>query len=221
MNTYLNLLIQIADGLALQFGSNCEIVIHGMDQNARKHSIVYIKNGHVTNRSLGDGPSEIVLEALHDKSKQLNDQLAYLTRTPDGRILKSSTLFIRDEEGSIQYILSINYDITSLLAVDHAIRSITDTNPTQQKEAPVHISNDVNELLDHLIEQSVARIGKPVALMNKEDKKSAISFLNDSGALLITKSSDKISKYFGISKFTLYSYLDSKQSCSNNTTTNE
>ena len=37
---------------------------------------------------------------------------------------------------------------------------------------------------------------------------AAIQFLNDAGAFLITKSGDKISKYFGISKFTLYSYID-------------
>ena len=46
--------------------------------------------------------------------------------------------------------------------------------------------------------------------MTKEDKVRAIQFLSNSGALLITKSGDKIAKYFGISKYTLYSYLDIK-----------
>ena len=44
--------------------------------------------------------------------------------------------------------------------------------------------------------------------MTKEEKTAAIQFLNDSGAFLITKSGDKVSKYFGISKYTLYSYID-------------
>ena len=44
--------------------------------------------------------------------------------------------------------------------------------------------------------------------MSKEDKIKAINFLNDAGAFLITKSGDKVSKYFGISKYTLYSYVD-------------
>ena len=38
-------------------------------------------------------------------------------------------------------------------------------------------------------------------MMNKEDKIKAIRFLNDSGAMLITRSGDKISSYFGISKY--------------------
>ena len=51
-------------------------------------------------------------------------------------------------------------------------------------------------------------IGVPVAMMTKDDKVKALNFLNDAGAFLITKSGDKVAKYFGISKYTLYSYVD-------------
>ena len=54
-------------------------------------------------------------------------------------------------------------------------------------------------------------VGKPVALMTKDDKVRAIQFLSRNGALLITKSGEKIARHFGISKYTLYSYLDVKQ----------
>lgn len=47
-----------------------------------------------------------------------------------------------------------------------------------------------------------------VALMTKEEKVRAIRYLNDTGAFLITKSGPKVCKYFGISKYTLYNYLD-------------
>ena len=70
------------------------------------------------------------------------------------------------------------------------------------------IPTNVNDLLDELLDQSVRIVGKPVAMMNKEDKVKAIGYLNDAGAMLITKSGDKIAKFFGISKYTLYSYLD-------------
>ena len=70
------------------------------------------------------------------------------------------------------------------------------------------ISRNVSDLLDELIEQSVKLVGKPVALMHKEDKVKAIQFLNETGAFLITKSGDRVCKYFGISKYTLYSYID-------------
>ena len=41
--------------------------------------------------------------------------------------------------------------------------------------------------------------------------KSQPRFLNQNGAFLVTKSGDKIARYFGISKYTLYSYIDAKQ----------
>ena len=122
---------------------------------------------------------------------------------------RSSTIYIRNEDGThIDYLLSINYDITGLMTVDRSIRALIDTEPQSDTKQPEQIVHNVNDLLDSLIEQSVALIGKPVALMNKEEKVTAIQFLNDAGAFLITKSGDKVSKYFGISKFTLYSYID-------------
>lgn len=210
MSYTLELLKQLADGLARQFGPDCEIVIHDLTHQDLEHSVAYIKNGHISNRRAGDGPSKVVLETMHKDPASLTDHLGYLTRTSEGKILKSSTMYIRNADGAaIDYLLSINYDITGLLTVDRSIKALIDTEPQEDvKKQPEQIVHNVNDLLDSLIEQSVALIGKPVALMNKEEKVTAIQFLNDAGAFLITKSGDKVSKYFGISKFTLYSYID-------------
>lgn len=207
MNQKLELLTQIAHGVASQFGTACEVVIHDLTKRDLESSIVYIENGHVSSRKLGDGPSEIVLETLNREPEKLSDRLSYLTKTDDGRILKSSTMYIRGEEGAVEYIFSLNYDITGLITVDTALRSLITTQPEADKQ-PRKITHNVNDLLDTLIEQSVELVGKPVALMSKDDKIMAIQYLNDAGAFLITKSGDKVSSYFGISKFTLYSYMD-------------
>jgi len=207
MEQTLQILIQIADGLAQQFGQDCEIVIHDLTSKDLKHSVIYIKNGQVSNREIGDGPSKVVWETLHKTPDTLKDHLGYLTRTESGKILKSSTFFIRGEDQKIHYIFSINYDISSLLMIDRAIKPLIDTEQPENKQ-PEQIVHNVYGLLDTLIEQSVAMIGKPVALMTKDEKVAAIQFLNDAGAFLITKSGDIVSKYFGISKFTLYSYIE-------------
>ena len=95
-------------------------------------------------------------------------------------------------------------------AADAKWWSTTSAVTTPQPAEPEKIVN-VNDLLEELIQQSVALVGKPVVLMNKEDKIRAIQFLSQNGAFLVTKSGDKIAKYFGISKYTLYSYIDTKQ----------
>lgn len=211
MDHTLALLKQIAAGFAKEFGSNCEIVVHDLQAENLEHSIVHIENGQVTNRQIGDGSSKVVLKTLDMLKKnpeELTDRLGYLTKTANGQILKSSTMYIRDETGEIRYLLSLNYDITNLMLIDQTVKSLIETEDSTKGKPPEQIVSNVTDLLDQLIEQSVALIGKPAALMNKEEKVTAIRFLNDAGAFLITKSGDKVSKYFGISKFTLYSYID-------------
>lgn len=210
MRHTLDFLKQLAHGLAIQFGSSCEIAIHDLKTKDLEKSIVYIENGHVSNRQTGDGPSGIVIETLQSDPSTIHDKLSYLTKTEDGRILKSSTFYIRDDDGSISYIFSLNYDITAFTAASTAIQSLIATKdnlPDLTGDSPRQITHNVNELLDLLIEQAVAKVGKPVAMMNKDDKVAVVQYLDHAGAFLITKSGDKVSSYLGISKFTLYSYM--------------
>ena len=158
---------RMAKGLAGQFGQNCEVVIHDLRGNDLEHSIVAIENGHVTGRSIGDGPSHIVLESLKGDPKMLQDRISYLTRTSDGRVLKSTTLFIRDDEDRVIGLLGINYDISMLVSLEGSLRDFTGQDRlTSEPEA---ISRNVADLLDELLEHSVSLVGKPTAMMSKDD----------------------------------------------------
>ena len=117
----LDLLEQIAKAIAAQFGSNCEVVIHELSGKSAYSSIVAIENGHVTGRKVGDGPSHVVLEQLGHEDDGAKDQLAYLTRTKDGKILKSSSVYIRDEAGKVAGILGINYDISMMQMFENSL----------------------------------------------------------------------------------------------------
>ena len=202
--------LQLAKGIARQFGPNCEVVVHDLASNDPETSIVAIENGHVSGRRVGDGPSHVVLEALRDGGAVPEDRLSYLTKSEDGKILKSSTIYLRDDDGKAIGIFGVNYDITLMLAMEEQLHKFTSTDAPQRE--PERISRNVADLLDELIDQSVALVGKPVAMMTKEDKVKAVQFLNDTGAFLITKSGDKVCKFFGISKYTLYSYIDEAKS---------
>ena len=196
----------VARGLAGQFGRNCEVVIHDFRGEDLEHTIIAIENGHVTGRSIGDGPSHIVLESLRENPEMIEDRISYLTKTSDGRVLKSTTLFIRDDDDQVIGLMGINYDISMFVAVDDAIRAFTGQD--QPAQEPESISGNVSDLLDELLDHSVKLVGKPTALMSKDEKIRAIRFLDERGAFLITKSGPKVCQYFGISTYTLYSYLD-------------
>ena len=205
----LNELKRVAKGIAATFGSNCEVVIHDVSGKGSDNTIVAIENGHVTGRKVGDGASQVVLDQIANLESQPEDHLCYLMRTPGGKILKSSTMYIRNSRGAVTAIFAINYDVTNLILMHQEIGEMTMPRDTAHTE-PEKIIN-VNDVLEELITQSIRLVGKPVALMSKDDKIKAIRFLNDAGAFLVTKSGDKVAKYFGISKYTLYSYIDAKK----------
>ena len=202
-------LCSLAHAIAVHYGKSCEVAVHDLTvENAADSSIIYIENGEVTGRKVGNGASAVVLEELCQAEQNHEDRIGYFTMTSDGKALKSTTVYIRDDSGKVIAIFSVNQDITALSVAATALTELT--APTSGAK-PEKITPHVEELLDELLWKSTELIGKPVAMMNKEDKQRAIRWLNSKGALLITKSGDKIATYFGISKFTLYSYIDNKE----------
>ena len=195
----------IAQGLAIQFGPSCEVLIHDL-QGDLDTSLVYIENGRITNRHVGDGPSHVVLDVLnYDDGSE--GRFGYLTKTKDGRILKSSTMYIRDDNGNIAYLLGINQDITEFVMMHRSLESLIGIGQAETGTVE-KITTSVSELLDDLLLEAERLVGKPGPLMNKVERLKAISYLNEKGAFLISKSSEKIAEYFNISKFTLYSDLN-------------
>ena len=208
----LNMLKTIAKGIAMHFGEKCEVVVYDLTKDY-EHTIVAIENGYISGRQIGDFASNIVLELLksfneNNNSEEIKDKYNYLTQTKDGRILKSSSIFIKDSNGKICSMLGINYDITDFLTAESIISSFT--NSSAKKEVKEIIPSSVNDLLDILVNEAYEYIGKPVASMTKEDKIKAVKYLEQKGAFLIKKSGDKISNFFDISKYTLYNYLSNE-----------
>jgi len=197
---------RMVKALAAQYGDSCEVVLHDLRGSDPEHTIIEIENGHITGRKIGDGPSRIALEAIQDAEETHADRLAYLTKTRDGKILKSSTIFLRDEKHKPIGLLGINSDITLSVAAEQFLHGFNSS--IRDDHEPDEISTNVADLLDSLIDQSLSLVGKPASLMDKSEKIRAIRFLNDSGAFLITKSGPKVCQVFGIAKYTLYSYLD-------------
>ena len=206
-------LCSLAHAIAAHYGKSCEVAVHDLTvENAADSSIIFIENGEVTGRKVGDGASAVVLEELSQAENNREDRIGYFTKTSDGKVLKSTTVYIRDENGKAIAIFSVNHDISALSVAAAALTELT--APAVASE-PEKITPHVEELLDELLWKSTQIVGKPVALMNKDDKQRAVRWLNSKGALLITRSGDKIAAYFGISKFTLYSYLTDEDDTEN------
>ena len=199
-------LTKITNMIAEQFGSRCEVVLHDLTKDYN-HTIVEIKNGHITNRVEGGSGSNFGLPILSGDKKE-GDLYNYITKTEDGKLLRSSTVFLRDDNEQIIGAICINYEIGDLLQIQDVLESVT-MYPTSKKDVePEVFAKNVGEILDHLIAECTEYIGKPGVEMVKEEKIKALEFFDSKGAFLISKAGEHLREYLGVSKYTLYNYLE-------------
>lgn len=210
MSENLEFFSRLIRGIAEHFGEKCEVVLHDLKDKPYESTIVAIENGHVTGRRKGDCGTNLGLEVLRGTDKQ-GDRYNYMTQTKEGRILKSSSIYIRDDSGAAVGSICINFDVTNLIMAERTLAAFTNHSlhsPAKVDQVAEYFTGEVGNLLDQLIQDSIRHVGKPVINMTKEDKKRGIQYLDTRGTFLIKKSADKIAKYYDISKYTLYSYLE-------------
>ncbi|MDR0290588.1 MAG: helix-turn-helix transcriptional regulator [Treponema sp.] len=195
---------RLAQMLAAQFGPNSEIVLHDLSKDY-SHTIVAIENNWITGRNVGDGGTNLGLEVLRNPPNSGGDLCNYFNKTADGRMLRSSTFYFRNDEGSVIGSLCINTDITPMVQLQDIIQNMTMMTPNQ--EVVEVFANRVEDLFDYFIKQSLQRIGKDSSDFTMDDKIEVVRFLDSKGFFLITHASDEACKFLSVSKFTLYKYL--------------
>lgn len=206
----LELLEQFMELLAKQFGDRCEVVLHDLTRSY-DNTIVAIKNGQVSGRRVGGSGSNLGLELLRGASEENTDnQYRYTTKTKDGKVLISSSMYFRNSEGKVIGSLCVNYDVSDFMMAENVLRSLTNSQAsTPVKEVLVQ---DTYELFNYLLSEAQDYVGKPVALMTREDKLNFIKFLDGHGAFLIKKAGEQVCEYLDISKYLLYSVLNESRS---------
>jgi predicted transcriptional regulator YheO len=201
----------LAGALGETFGKCCEIVVH--DFNSPESSIIAISNGSLTGRKVGDTLDALGFQLL--KTHPASDLLNYRTKTKDGKELRSSSVFLRDEKGQIFGALCINVDVSGLLKAQAWIEEALGAASTTIDERFEH---SVDEVLETLLQNAISSVGKEVAQMTREDKVAIVAYLEVKGAFLIRYSVERVADLLGMTKYTIYNYLDeirSKQEVEN------
>lgn len=199
-------LIPISDAIAKTFGKYCEVVIHDLRQP--DSSLIHV-SGNVTQRSIGAPVTNLVLKKLRKYGNKCEDMIGYKSKTKEGHILKSSTIFIRNSGGEIIGSMCVNYDITALL--NNIEQFMTLDNSFGEDENEEFFAKDVTEILDTLISQAVSSGGVTIECMDKEDKIKLVRDLDIKGVFLIKGAVDKVALVLGVSRYTIYNYLEQER----------
>ena len=209
MEINIDFLKRFLDNIGALFGKNCEIVLHDFT-GSYDSTIVHIVNGELSGRKIGDCPSSFFFEHLENGEIKMDDKAVYFNTAQKGKMLKSSTTFLRDSSGKIVGSVCINFDVTEFLSAQSVLDSFLNYGEKQNiipQEGELLVSN-VSELLEYYLTQCEKEIGKPAVMMNKEEKIKALEYLDKKGVLQISKANVRLCEFFQISKFTLYHYLD-------------
>lgn len=199
------LLRPIMAAIAAAVGPHCEVVLHDVSGQDVDHTIAAIENGHVTGRAVSGPSTNLGLEVL--RQSEGHDEYGYRARTRDGRELRCSSVYFRDTQGQLIGILCVNVDITPWQAAHHALERLLEVGAEAPEREEVFAS-DIADVLDKLIETAIRATGKPVALMDRDDKVRVLRFLDAKGAFLIKRAVDRVARRLSVSRVTAYNYLD-------------
>ena len=190
---FYDFLEKLASAVAETFGSNCEVVIH--DLNNPQSSILTIFNNHVTGRNVGDPLPKQALDRINHCA---DGYFVNYRDTKNGKMLKTSTIHFENDELNLAFC--INYDCDALEKIQHSLSNFLAVQTDED-------SNVYAPVMEDAIKEAIATVGKPVRLMNKKDRIQVISYLDSKGILNMQKSIQAIAQHLGISRYSIYNYL--------------
>ena len=195
---------QIADVVAETFGPRCEAVVHDLSQP--ENSVVYVANGNVTGRAVGQSFDHLVRQVLMNKDFKEDRAVNYMFETPDHRTLRSTSLLRRDEEGNLAGMLCINVDISGWLRLQEEIGLFTAPRPSPSPSCQEEVAPDVMTMIDDLIWKIVG--SQDVKNLTRKKCVELVRFMDEKGIFLVKGTVEKVAEIMGVTKVTVYSYLD-------------
>ena len=205
MKAILTPYISVAEMLVRTFGADCEVVLHDLDDP--EHSVVYVANGAVTGRKVGDSFDQLVRQVILSDQLRENFVANYYFTAPNGKRIRSSTVLIQGVGGRLEGAMCINLDTTRLTRQIEYLQSFLpapdDAAPDEQ---PPREPENVAVMIENLMDKTLA--GADAHAMTREDRLEKIRFMDAKGIFLMKGSVDRAAEKLGVNRVTIYSYLD-------------
>lgn len=189
-----------ARGIAEMFGSTCETLVH--DMGVPTHPILSIYNGHISGRTVGSTMDILGTNRELDQEASTTDQVNLYATTPAGAQIKSSTFHLIGEGYNLA--LGINFDYTSLV---YANRILVDLMSAEADLKSALFQGGDTALTD-LFDECLRAVGKPVDALGKSDRLKLVALMEQKNAFSYRKSVPFVAKRLGVSRYTVYKYLD-------------
>jgi len=210
LNQYIKKYISIADFLGEVLGKNTEIILH--DLTNYQKSIVYIINGNISGRKIGDSITDLMLDFILSESKGNKQFICnYNSKNVEGKLLYSSTYFIRDDSNKIVGALGLNSDYqdvkNSLSFLTSLLPNYVDDKIASLNIIKENLSSDGQELTLNKIDTIVNQFNVVPTRMTPVEKTEVISALNECGIFNIRGSVQEVATKLQMSEPSIYRYI--------------
>ncbi|MFJ6386546.1 transcriptional regulator [Streptomyces sp. NPDC091972] len=190
----------VVDGIAATFGPVCEAVLH--DYRRPESSVVAIA-GSVTGRSVGGAMSEIGLRMVA-RGDEAADELNYVTRTGTGKLVKSSTMLLRDSSGAVFGALCVNVDVTAASEVHALLGALAGIGAAPEEPPVTTFGDDIDSVVDVMLD---AHRHQSWALLDRAGRLDLFRSLDERGVFAVRRAIEQVAGRLGISRASAYSYL--------------
>lgn len=209
MNKKLETYVTLVDFIAEFMGENTEVVLH--DMTDWHHSVVAIRNGHISGRKVGDPITEINLKIIRS---EIHKKVPFMNNDPEKfkkkETIKSASWFIKDENQALIGMICINSDNHKLIAARDLLNKMI-TPPIVEKDVkekgPEKINIDVKELVDNNLNHISQDLLKKLKLLSKEEKVELVGKLDEMGTFSVKGTIWYLANCLGVSVPTLYRYI--------------
>ncbi|MFF4655853.1 transcriptional regulator [Streptomyces sp. NPDC001381] len=199
----LRALAPVVDGIAATFGPVCEVVLHDYRQPER--SVVAVA-GSVTGRTVGGAMSEIGMRVLA-RGDDARDELNYVTRTGTGKLVKSSTMVLRDSTGAVFGALCVNVDVTEVDRVRGLLAALAGTAGGPEQAPVTTFGDDIDSVVDALLDDHLRRQDQTWAGLDRTRRLALFRGLDARGVFAVRRAVELVAGRLGISRASAYHYL--------------
>lgn len=220
--------VGVAKLISKAVGPDCEVILH--DLSIPQHSVVHVENNAVTGRKVGDSFGHLVQKAFELSGS--DDVFANYYYRKNGRLIRSSSLLIKDSCSKIVGALCINIDSTAqeeqlkntrrlLPGYDERgdFRDIWPHAEAMVEEDSVETSKlTVLGLVNHLIDSAVKESLSDGDVLSREKRLEILRFLDSQHVFLMKGAMDRVAERLGVAKVTIYSDLDALRAQQNAST---
>jgi len=216
INNVLKRYIPLVEFIAGIVGPNCEVVLH--DCSNVDESIIAIKNNYISGRKIGGPLTNLGLKLLKEGNyRKENFLLNYPSKSPDGKELRASTYFIKDDEDKLVGMLCINIDLTGPLAAKNFIDAFIKCDIDKSQDCNdsnsftnilENLSQSIDEIVHSTIKDTIKEQNIPPERLSTDEKIHVVSQLNDKGLFLLKGAVSSVAKILKVSENTVYRYLN-------------